>query len=56
MVAQTKYTLSGRVLDEGKAPLPMATIAVENTTLGTYSDEQGHYQLTLKESIPSEIE
>ena len=49
VVAQTKYTLSGRVLDEEKAPLPMATIAVENTTLGTYSDEQGHYQLTLKE-------
>ena len=46
MVAQTKYILSGRVLDEEKAPLPMATIAVENTTLGTYSDEQGHYQLT----------
>lgn len=49
VVAQTKYILSGRVLDEEKAPLPMATIAVENTTLGTYSDEQGHYQLTLKE-------
>ncbi len=49
VVAQTKYILSGRVLDEEKAPLPMATIAVENTALGTYSDEQGHYQLTLKE-------
>ena len=49
VVAQTKYILSGRVLDEEKAPLPMATIAVENTTLGTYTDEQGHYQLTLKE-------
>ena len=49
VVAQTKYTLSGRVLDEGKSPLPMATIAVEHTTQGTYSDEQGHYQLTLKE-------
>ena len=49
VVAQTKYTLSGRVLDEGKAPLPMATIAVENTTLGTYSDEQGQYHLKLNE-------
>ena len=49
VAAQTKYTLSGRVLDEGKSPLPMATIAVEHTTQGTYSDEQGHYQLTLKE-------
>ena len=27
----------------------MATVAVEHTTLGTYSDEQGHYAIRLKE-------
>ena len=27
----------------------MATVAVEHTTLGTYSDERGHYAIRLKE-------
>lgn len=46
--AQNKFLLSGKVTDANGAPLPQVTIAVENTTLGTYSDNQGKYSLQLK--------
>lgn len=49
VTAQNKFTLSGTVSDDLHEPLPMATIAVEHTTFGTYSDERGHYELQLKE-------
>ena len=49
VVAQTKYTHSGKKIKKEKAPLHKTTIAVENTTLGTYSDEQGQYHLKLNE-------
>ena len=47
--AQRTFTLSGTISDDLHAPIPMATVAVEHTTLGTYSDEQGHYAIRLKE-------
>ena len=49
VTAQNKFTLSGTISDNLHEPLPMATIAVEHTTFGTYSDEWGHYELQLKE-------
>ena len=45
--AQGKILLSGKVTDANGAPLPQVTIAVENTTRGTYSDNQGKYSLQL---------
>ena len=47
--AQRTFTLSGTISDDLHEPIPMATVAVEHTTLGTYSDERGHYAIRLKE-------
>lgn len=43
--AQNKITLSGKVTDTQGTSLPLVTIAVENTTNGTYSDDKGRYLL-----------
>ncbi|WP_026232334.1 TonB-dependent receptor [Neolewinella persica] len=40
-------TLSGRVLAEDGSPLPGATIGVASSSLGTFSDEDGRYELSL---------
>ena len=45
--AQTKVILSGTVKEKDGSPLPQTTIAVENTTLGTYSKDNGQYSLSL---------
>lgn len=47
--AQTKHLIAGRIIDQQRQGLPMVSIAVEKTTTGTYSDEQGNYQLSLPE-------
>lgn len=39
--------LKGRVTDEQGEPLPFATLYIRNTTIGTASNEQGYYQLSL---------
>ena len=44
-MAQNKVTLSGKVTDQHGTPVAQATIAVENTTSGTYTDDQGKYSL-----------
>lgn len=43
--AQNKITLSGKVTDSQGTSLPSVTIAVENTTSGTYTDDRGRYSL-----------
>ena len=43
--AQNEITLSGKVTDTQGTSLPLVTIAVENTTNGTYSDDKGRYSL-----------
>ena len=43
--AQNKITLSGKVTDSQGTSLPLVTIAVENTTNGTYTDDKGRYSL-----------
>ena len=44
-MAQNKVTLSGKVKDQHGTPVAQATIAVENTTSGTYTDARGQYSL-----------
>lgn len=43
--AQNRFTLSGKVTDTNGEPLPQVTIAVEHTTTGTYTDNNGRYSL-----------
>lgn len=38
-------TITGKVLDDKKQPLPGATILVKGTTLGTTSDDAGNYTI-----------
>lgn len=45
--AQTKVSLSGTVKEKNGSPLPQVTIAIENTTAGTYSKDNGQYSLSL---------
>ena len=44
-MAQNKVVLSGTVTDRHGIPLPQVTIAVENTAIGTYTDDNGRYSL-----------
>ena len=44
-MAQNKVTLSGKVKDQHGTQIAQATIAVENTTSGTYTDDRGKYSL-----------
>lgn len=47
LTAQNKVTLSGKVADRQGVPLSMVTIAVENTSTGTYTDDDGRYSLSV---------
>ena len=47
LAAQNQVTLSGKVADRTGAPLPQVTVAVENTSRGTYTDDGGNYSLRL---------
>lgn len=46
-IGQDKVTLSGAVTDKAGKPVVMATVAVSNTSIGTYTDEKGRYVLML---------
>lgn len=46
-VPQTPGTVSGVVLDEQGRPIPGATVLVKGTTIGTATDREGRYSLTL---------
>ena len=47
VTAQNKVVLSGKVIDRSGGALPMAIVAVDKTTTGTYTDETGQYTLEL---------
>lgn len=47
IVAQEKVTLSGTVKDKAGNALPAVAIAAENTSFGTYSNEDGSYTLSV---------
>lgn len=48
-VAQVVVTLSGKVTSPDGSPVAQATLAVEGTSYGTYSDNNGNYTLSLPE-------
>lgn len=48
-VAQALVTLSGKVTSSDGSPVVQATLAVEGTSYGTYSDDYGNYTLSLPE-------
>ncbi len=41
-----KSKISGRITDSSGSPLPGATIVIKGTSLGTITDENGHYTLS----------
>ncbi|WP_343850444.1 TonB-dependent receptor [Algoriphagus jejuensis] len=48
--AAVDKSISGKVLDENNQPLPGATVLVEGTTLGTVTDIEGNYTLTVPDN------
>ena len=48
-VAQALVTLSGKVTSSDGSPVAQATLAVDGTSYGTYSDNNGNYTLSLPE-------
>lgn len=48
-VAQALVTISGKVTSSDGSPVVQATLAVEGTSYGTYSDDNGNYTLSLPE-------
>lgn len=48
-VAQVLVSLSGKVTSSDGNPVPQATLAVEGTSYGTYSDNNGNYTIYLPE-------
>lgn len=49
----TSNTVSGTVLDEQREPLPGATVMVPGTTVGTSTDVQGRYSVTVPNGASS---
>lgn len=47
LAAQNKVILSGEVKEKDGTPLPLVTVAIENTTAGTYTNDQGRYSLAV---------
>lgn len=52
-VPQSPGTVSGVVLDEFGDPIPGASVLVKGTTIGTATDREGRYSLTLPRSAQS---
>lgn len=46
--ASQSVTIQGYVLDREKVPIPLATVQIEGTTIGTTTNLKGHYTLRLK--------
>ncbi|MDO4461857.1 MAG: TonB-dependent receptor [Bacteroidia bacterium] len=46
-MAQNKVTISGKVVDESGEPLPGVSVAVSGTTVGTVTDFDGNYSLSV---------
>ena len=47
MKKERMYVLSGTVTDATGHPVSMATVAIEHTSLGAFTDDKGHYTLEL---------
>src|SRR5690606_7235749 len=48
--AEMDKTITGKILDETGQPLPAATVLVEGTTLGTVTDVDGNFSLTVPDN------
>lgn len=49
--ATEAQSISGRILDEYKKPVPFANILVQETGQGTSADDQGNYYLTIDPGV-----
>lgn len=47
LMAQKRVILSGKVTDSDGIPLPAVSVAIENTPIGTYTDDNGLYTLAV---------
>lgn len=47
LAAQNKVVLSGEVKGKDGTPLSSVTVALENTSVGTFTDEEGRYSLVV---------
>lgn len=47
LIAQNKITISGKIKDKAGNPISFASVGVEGTSFGTYSDEKGSYSLEI---------
>ncbi|MDR0287128.1 MAG: carboxypeptidase-like regulatory domain-containing protein, partial [Clostridiales bacterium] len=47
MHAQKKVSISGEIKDKNDIPVPQALIAIEGTTTGAYTDDNGYYSLAV---------
>ena len=47
LLAQQRVSLSGKITESSGNPVAFATIAVEHTTKGVYSNDKGNYKLEL---------
>ncbi|QMU64735.1 MAG: carboxypeptidase-like regulatory domain-containing protein [Flavobacteriaceae bacterium] len=49
VIAHAQLTISGKVLDEQNQPLPFVNIILKNSTIGTVTDDNGAFTLTINE-------
>jgi hypothetical protein len=48
-IAEAQFVVTGAVLDSAsREPLPAASVFCQNTTLGTYTNKQGEFSISLK--------
>lgn len=51
----SQTTISGVIKNQDNEPLPYCSIGIKDSELGTISDENGNYEITIPESIDNEI-
>ncbi len=49
-VYDEEFTIRGRIYDENHSPMAGAAISIVNTTQGTYSDDNGYFNLTFNKT------
>jgi TonB-linked SusC/RagA family outer membrane protein len=54
-VAQQEKTITGTVTDEQGVPLPGVNVTVKNTTIGTITDLDGNFELTVPENTEAVV-
>ena len=54
-VAQQEKTITGTITDEQGVPLPGVNVTVKNTTIGTITDLDGNFELTVPENTEAVV-